>query len=73
MTRIRFRTSGSNLTTAMSVKESVRRQLREVGIEYREITQLPFVVEMSDRDYVLFCLAWDDSTCEWRAEKGLQG
>ena len=70
MTRIRFNTQGSNLATAMQMKETVRRRLREVGIEYQEIFQLPYEIEIDERSYTLFCLQWDDSICEWR-EKGL--
>ena len=75
MTRIiRFDTAGANLVTAMSIKESVRKQLREVGIAYEEQSQLPYDVCMSERDFLLFCLAWDSDSHPWReVEKGLQG
>ena len=75
MTRcIRFDTAGANLLTAMSIKESVRRQLREVGIAYKEHSQLPYDVTMSERDFLVFCLVWDSHAHPWReVEKGLQG
>jgi hypothetical protein len=75
MTRlIRFSTTGSNLVTAMTVKESVRSQLREVGIEYEEQSQLPFDIYMSERDYLLFCIVWNSHQYPWKevaSEKGL--
>ena len=77
MTRcVRFSTTGSNLITAMNVKESVRSQLRGHGIEYEEHSQLPYDVAMSDRDFILFCLVWDSNQYPWRevdSKKGLRG
>ena len=77
MTRcIRFSTTGSNLETAMMIKESVRSQLRSHGIDYEELSQLPYNVRIAERDYLLFCLVWDSDSYPWRevsAEKGLQG
>lgn len=73
MTRIRFNTQGSNLATAMQMKETVRRRLREAGIAYEEIFQLPYEIELEDRAYTMFCLVWDDCVCEWKevsSEKG---
>jgi len=76
MTRtIRFDTAGANLLTAMSIKESVRKQLREVGIAYEEQSQLPYDVTMSERDFLVFCLVWDSAIHPWRevdSKKGLQ-
>jgi hypothetical protein len=72
---IRFNTSGSNLMTAMTVKESVRSQLREVGIDYQELSQLPFDVRISERDYLLFCIVWNSDEYPWRevdSKNGLQ-
>lgn len=74
--RIRFSTSGANLVTAMTVKESVRSQLRGHGIEYEELSQLPFDVRMSERDFLVFCLVWNSDSYPWREvdlKKGLQG
>ena len=77
MTRcIRFSTTGSNLETAMMIKESVRSQLRSHGIDYEELSQLPYDVRIAERDYLLFCLVWDSDLYPWREvdfEKGMQG
>jgi len=76
MTRtIRFDTAGANLVTAMTIKENVRKQLREVGIAYEEQSQLPYDVAMSERDFFVFCLVWNSSAYPWRevdSKKGLQ-
>jgi hypothetical protein len=67
MTRcVRFSTAGSNLITAMTIKESVRSQLRGYGIAYEEQSQLPFDVRISERDYLLFCIVWDSDQYPWR-------
>jgi len=70
---IRFSTASSNLITAMTIKESVRSQLRGHGIAYEEQSQLPYDVSMSERDFLVFCLVWDSNQYPWReVEQGLQ-
>jgi len=71
--RIRFNTGAVNKLTAMSMKESIRKRLRRLGIEYTECVQLPYVIELSDQQYVMFCLQWDSELPyqEWRViQKG---
>ena len=72
--RIRFNTGAVNKLTAMSMKESIRKRLGRLSIEYRECVQLPYEIELSDQQYVMFCLQWDSELpyLEWReVEKGL--
>lgn len=72
--RIRFNTGAVNNLTAMSMKESIRKRLRRLGIRYRECVQLPYEIEMSEQEYVMFCLQWQTELpyLEWReVEKGL--
>lgn len=73
--RIRFNTHAVNKLTAMSMKESIRKRLRRLGIRYSECVQLPYEIELSEQQYVMFCLQWQAELpyLEWRViEKGVQ-
>jgi len=64
--RIRFSLSGSNFITAMTFKERVRKRLYTLGVEYEELSDLPFDIVVSERAYLLFCLQWDLDVCAWK-------
>jgi len=64
--RIRFSLSGSNFITAMTFKERVRKRLHMLGVEYEELSDLPFDIMVSERAYLVFCLQWNSDTCEWK-------
>jgi len=71
--RIRFNTGAVNKLTAMSMKESIRKRLRRLSIRYSECVQLPYEIELSDQEYVMFCLQWQAELPyqEWKTvEKG---
>jgi hypothetical protein len=71
--RIRFNTGAVNKLTAMSMKESIRKRLRRLGVKYTECVQLPYEIKLSEQDFVMFCLQWDSELPyqEWRViEKG---
>jgi len=71
--RIRFNTGAVNKLTAMSMKESIRKRLRQLSVKYTECVQLPYEIEMSEHEFMLFCIQWDSELPyqEWRViEKG---
>lgn len=66
--RIRFNTGAVNKLTAISMKESIRVQLQKLGVRYTECVQLPYEIELSDKQFILFCIQWQAelSFQEWR-------
>jgi hypothetical protein len=71
--RIRFNTGAVNKLTAMSMKESIRKRLRRLSIGYSECVQLPYEIELTEQEYVMFCLQWQAELpyLEWKEiEKG---
>jgi hypothetical protein len=73
--KIQFTTSGQNRLTAESMQQSIRKRLARFNIEYQERGQLPLVIEMTDRQFLLFSLVWGAELpyLEWRViERGPQ-
>lgn len=66
MVQIRFSKNGSDFLTSMMLKEAVRITMRRHSIQYHELSQLPYDIEMSDQQYLLFCLIKWDAPFEWR-------
>ena len=59
MVRIRFNTNQHNMLTTMMLREAVRIKLRRDGVQYTEVSKLPYELEMTDAQFTLFCLLWD--------------
>ena len=67
---IQFQTSGWNKFTAEMVVNAITRKLSELSIEYVTASRLPFVIALTDRQYLLFCLQWTETVWEYSVKKG---
>ena len=62
---IQFLTSGMNQFTAEMVQQSIARELNSINCEYAVVSRLPFVITVSEREYLLFCLQWSNRVWEY--------
>ena len=67
---IQFQTSGMNQFTAEMVQQSIARELNSINCEYAVVFRLPFVIELTEREYLLFCLQWQNTMWEYSVGKG---
>ena len=67
---VQFQTSGMNQFTAEMVQQSIARELDDINCEYNVVSRLPFVIELSEREYLLFCLQWSNTVWEYSVKKG---
>ena len=67
---IQFQTSGWNRFTAEMVQQSIARELEDINCEYTTVSRLPFEIELSEREYLLFCLQWQNTIWEYTVKKG---
>jgi len=67
---IKFKTSDWNRFTAEMIQNAIARKLNSCRIEYSIISRLPFVIELSEREYLLFCLQWSNTVWEYSVRKG---
>jgi len=67
---IQFQTSGMNQFTAEMVQQSIARELDDMNCEYTITSRLPFVITLSERQYLLFCLQWSNTVWEYSVKKG---
>ena len=70
MYTIQFLTSGMNQFTAEMAQQSIARELNKLNIEYSTVSRLPFVIELREREYLLFCLQWSNTVWEYSVKKG---
>jgi len=66
---VTFQTSGWNKFTAEMGQQSIARELNELNCEYTIVSRLPFVIELSERQYLLFCLQWRNTVWEYSVKK----
>jgi len=66
---VTFQTSGMNQFTAEMGQQSIARELNELNCEYTIVSRLPFVIELSERQYLLFCLQWRNTVWEYSVKK----
>jgi len=59
-----------NQFTAEMVQQSIARELDSINCEYNVVSRLPFVIELSERQYLLFCLQWRNTVWEYSVRKG---
>jgi len=59
-----------NQFTAEMVQQSIARELNKLNIEYSTVSRLPFVIELREREYLLFCLQWSNTVWEYSVKKG---
>jgi len=59
-----------NQFTAEMAQQSIARELNKLNIEYSTVSRLPFVIELSERQYLLFCLQWTETVWEYSVKKG---
>ena len=59
-----------NQFTAEMAQQSIARELNKLNIEYSTVSRLPFVIELSEREYLLFCLQWSNTVWEYSVKKG---
>jgi len=52
------------------VVNAITRKLSELGIEYVTASRLPFVIALTDRQYLIFCLQWTETVWEYSVKKG---
>ena len=71
--RITFKTAGWNRFTAEMVVNAISRKLVELGIEYETASRLPFVIKLTERQYLMFCLQWTETVWDYSVRKGSAG
>ena len=59
-----------NQFTAEMAQQSIARELDSINCEYNVVSRLPFVIELSEREYLLFCLQWSNTVWEYSVKKG---
>jgi len=67
---VQFQTSGMNQFTAEMVQQSIARELNSSRIEYSIISRLPFRIQLSEAQYLMFCLQWSNTVWEYTVKKG---
>ena len=66
---IQFKTAGMNRFTAEMAQQSIARELNSRNCEYTTASRLPFRIEMSERQYLWFCLQWSNTVWEYSVKK----
>jgi len=70
---IEFKTAGWNRFTAEMVVNAISRKLVELGIEYETASRLPFVIKLTEQQYLMFCLQWTETVWDYSVRKGSAG
>ena len=71
--RITFKTAGWNRLTAEMVQRAIARKLNSCCIEYSTISRLPFEIELTEQQYLMFCLQWTETVWDYSVRKGSAG
>lgn len=66
--KIEFNTNSYNRVTAQSIMDTIQQRLLDLSIEYSVVSRWPLRIELSESQYLLFCIHWDPDTPygEWK-------